>query len=108
MKETFGDCTITRRAPVAWTPRSCGLTPLNHFLWGYAKSVAYADMSETIDVLEESSRRVIADKRPQLRCGRKLWFSAEIYASQLRWSCPNKHPLKTIDRGEVYITICRE
>ncbi|GFV66516.1 DUF4817 domain-containing protein [Trichonephila clavipes] len=43
LKETFGDSLISRFGPVNWPPRSCDLTPLDYFLWGYVKSLVYAD-----------------------------------------------------------------
>ncbi|GFX74422.1 DUF4817 domain-containing protein [Trichonephila clavipes] len=45
LKDTFGDHLISRFGPVNWPPRSCGLTPLDYFLWGYVKSLVYADKS---------------------------------------------------------------
>ncbi|GFU61092.1 putative LOC100569746 [Trichonephila clavipes] len=38
LKDTFGDRLILRFGPVNWPPRSCDLTPLYYFLWGYVKS----------------------------------------------------------------------
>ncbi|GFX40211.1 transposable element Tc3 transposase [Trichonephila clavipes] len=35
LKDTFGDRLILRFGPVNWPPRSCDLTPLDYFLWGY-------------------------------------------------------------------------
>ncbi|GFV92539.1 hypothetical protein TNCV_1744441 [Trichonephila clavipes] len=52
--------------PVNWPPRSCDLTPLDYFLWGYVKSLVYADKPQTLDHLEDNIRRVIADIRPQM------------------------------------------
>ncbi|GFV51658.1 hypothetical protein TNCV_1320141 [Trichonephila clavipes] len=42
------------------------LTPLDYFLWGYVKSLVYADKPQTLDHLEDNIRRVIADIRPQM------------------------------------------
>ncbi|GFU10432.1 uncharacterized protein TNCV_5123371 [Trichonephila clavipes] len=66
LKDTFGDRLISRFGPVNWPPRSCDLTPLDYFLWGYVKSLVYADKPQTLDHLEDNIRRVIADIRPQL------------------------------------------
>ncbi|GFX35419.1 uncharacterized protein TNCV_102261 [Trichonephila clavipes] len=66
LKDTFGDRLISRLGPVNWPPRSCDLTPLDYFLWGYVKSLIYADKPQTLDHLEDNIRRVIADKRPQM------------------------------------------
>ncbi|GFT62708.1 transposable element Tc3 transposase [Trichonephila clavipes] len=66
LKDTFGDRLISRFGPVNWPPRSCDLTPLDYFLWGYVKSLVYADQPQTLDHLEDNIRRVIADIRPQM------------------------------------------
>ncbi|GFY29343.1 uncharacterized protein TNCV_4724711 [Trichonephila clavipes] len=51
LKDTFGDHLISRFGPVNWPPRSCDLTPLDYFLWGYVKSLVYADKPQTLDHL---------------------------------------------------------
>ncbi|GFV08174.1 transposable element Tc3 transposase [Trichonephila clavipes] len=66
LKDTFGNHLISRFGPVNWPPRSCDLTPLDYFLWGYVKSLVYADKPHTLDHLEDNIRRVIADIRPQM------------------------------------------
>ncbi|GFT77352.1 uncharacterized protein TNCV_2023491 [Trichonephila clavipes] len=66
LKDTFGDRLISRFGPVNWPPRSCDLTPLDYFLWGYVKSLVYADKPQTLDHLEDNIRRVIADIRAQM------------------------------------------
>ncbi|GFW28940.1 putative transposable element [Trichonephila clavipes] len=66
LKDTLGDRLISRFGPVNWPPRSCDLTPLDYFLWGYVKSLAYADKPQTLDHLEDTIRSVIADIRPQM------------------------------------------
>ncbi|GFU83224.1 uncharacterized protein TNCV_3738351 [Trichonephila clavipes] len=66
LKDTFGDCLISRFGPLNWPPRSCDLTPLDYFLWGYVKSLVYADKPQTLDHLEDNIRRVTADIRPQM------------------------------------------
>ncbi|GFT09755.1 DNA-directed RNA polymerase subunit [Trichonephila clavipes] len=66
LKDTFGDRLISRFGPVNWPLRSCDLTPLDYFLWGYVKSLVYADKPQTLDHLEDNIRRVIADIRPQM------------------------------------------
>ncbi|GFX03828.1 putative transposable element [Trichonephila clavipes] len=66
LKDTFGDRLISRSGPVNWPPRSCDLAPLDYFLWGYVKSLVYADKPQTLDHLEDNIRRVIADIRPQM------------------------------------------
>ncbi|GFX46748.1 transposable element Tc3 transposase [Trichonephila clavipes] len=66
LKDTFGDRLISRFGPVNRPPRSCDLTPLDYFLWGYVKSLVYAGKPQTLDHLEDNIRRVIADIRPQM------------------------------------------
>ncbi|GFW43722.1 HSP70 family member 2 [Trichonephila clavipes] len=66
LKDTFGDRLISRFELVNWPPRSCDLTPLDYFLWGYVKSLVYADKPQTLDHLEDNIRRVIADIWPQM------------------------------------------
>ncbi|GFX83657.1 uncharacterized protein TNCV_326061 [Trichonephila clavipes] len=66
LEDTFGDRLISRFGPVNWPPRSCDLTPLDYILWGYVKSLVYADKPQTLDHLEDNIRRVIADIRPQM------------------------------------------
>ena len=38
----FAERVISRNGPVGWPHRSCNLTPLDYFLWGYIKSMVYA------------------------------------------------------------------
>ncbi|GFU16791.1 DUF4817 domain-containing protein [Trichonephila clavipes] len=66
LRDTFGDRLISRFGPVNWPPKSCYLTPLDCFLWGYVKSWVYADKPQALDHLEYNIRRVIADIRPQM------------------------------------------
>ncbi|GFW98700.1 putative transposable element [Trichonephila clavipes] len=66
LKDTLGDRLISRFGTVNWPPRSCDLTPLDYFLWGYVKSLVYADKPQTLDHLEDNILRVIADIRPQM------------------------------------------
>ncbi|GFU66844.1 uncharacterized protein TNCV_894801 [Trichonephila clavipes] len=66
LKDTFGDRLISRFGPVNWRPRFCDLTPLDYFLWGYVKSLVYADKPQTLDHFEDNIRRVMADIRPQM------------------------------------------
>ncbi|GFV30057.1 uncharacterized protein TNCV_1195041 [Trichonephila clavipes] len=78
LKDTFDYHLISRFGPVNWPPRSCDLTPLDYFLWGYVKSLVYADKPQTLDHLEDNIRRVIADIRPQ-----KLGKVIENWTSRL-------------------------
>ncbi|GFV92500.1 uncharacterized protein TNCV_1744051 [Trichonephila clavipes] len=82
LKDTFGDRLISRFGPVNWPPRSCDLTPLDYFRWGYVIPLVYADKSQTLDHLEDNIRRVFADIRPQMlekssKIGRPDWTTSE-------------------------------
>ncbi|GFU92167.1 uncharacterized protein TNCV_2530261 [Trichonephila clavipes] len=66
LRDTFGDRLISRFGPVNWPPRSCDLIPLDYYLWGYLKSLVYAEKPQTLHPLEDNIRRVIADIRPQM------------------------------------------
>ncbi|GFV14777.1 uncharacterized protein TNCV_3959871 [Trichonephila clavipes] len=50
LKDTFGDRLISRFGPVNWPPRSCDLTPLDCFLWGYVESLVYADKQKRFTI----------------------------------------------------------
>ncbi|GFV36606.1 transposable element Tc3 transposase [Trichonephila clavipes] len=85
LKDTFGDRLISRFEPVNWPPRSCDLTPLDYFLWGLVKSLVYADKPQTLDPLEDTISRVIADIghkcwRKSSKIGRPDWTSEPVVA----------------------------
>ncbi|GFW50318.1 putative DD41D transposase [Trichonephila clavipes] len=87
LKDTFGDRLILRFGPENWPPRSCDLTPLDYFLWGYVKSLVYTDEPQTLDHLEDNIRRVIADIRPQmLEKVIENWTSRLVYIRASRGS----------------------
>ncbi|GFV72830.1 transposase [Trichonephila clavipes] len=82
LNDTFGDRLISRFEPVNWPPRSCDLTPLDYFLWGYVKSLVYADKPQTLDHLEYNIRRVIAEYghkcwKKSSKTGRPDWTTSE-------------------------------
>ncbi|GFU67429.1 hypothetical protein TNCV_641291 [Trichonephila clavipes] len=92
LKDTFGDRLISS----FWT-RELALqdlviyTPLDYFLWGYVKSLVYADKPQTLDYLEDNIRRVIADIRPQMlekvienRTSRLDYIRASLWQSYAR------------------------
>ncbi|GFV73243.1 uncharacterized protein TNCV_3543251 [Trichonephila clavipes] len=56
-KRSLGDRIIRQTGPVNWPPRSCDLK-LDYFLWGYVKSLVYADKPRR-NHLEENIRRVL-------------------------------------------------
>ncbi|GFU46119.1 putative transposable element [Trichonephila clavipes] len=94
LKDMFGDRLISRFGPVNWPPRCCDLTPLDYFfLWGYVKSLVYADKPQTLDHLEDNIRRVIADIRPQMleKSHRKLDVQIGLHPSQPWQSYARNH-----------------
>ncbi|GFX06489.1 uncharacterized protein TNCV_3017231 [Trichonephila clavipes] len=95
LKDTFGDRLISRFGPVNWPPRSCDLTPLDYFLWGYVKSLVYSDKPQMLDHLEDNIHRVIADVRPQMLDGkshRKLDVQIGLNPSQ-PWQSYARNPI---------------
>ncbi|GFY09171.1 transposable element Tc3 transposase [Trichonephila clavipes] len=63
LKDTFGYRLIQRFGPVNWPQRSCDLTPLDYFLWGYVKSLVYVDKPQTLDHLEDNIRPPLKTRR---------------------------------------------
>ena len=49
----FGEYFISRSGPVNWPSRSCDLTSLDYFLWGFVKAHVYTDKSASIDAFED-------------------------------------------------------
>ncbi|KYN35890.1 hypothetical protein ALC56_09681 [Trachymyrmex septentrionalis] len=47
-------------------PRSCDLTPLDFFLWGYLKSQVYVNKPTTTRALKEEIQRCINEIHPHL------------------------------------------
>ena len=55
LRPVFDDRIISRKADVVWPQRSCDMTPLDYYLWGYV------DKPETIDVLKDNIREAIGE-----------------------------------------------
>ncbi|GFW63317.1 transposable element Tc3 transposase [Trichonephila clavipes] len=88
LKDTFGDRLTSRFGSVNWPPRSYDLIRLDYFLWGYVKSLVYADKPQSLDHLEDNISRIIADIRPQMlkkssKIGRPDWTTSESALSVL-------------------------
>lgn len=66
LQERFPGSVISRGGDVNWPPRSCDLTPMDFFLWGFLKSQVYADQPRTVTALKANIRRVIAAIEPPL------------------------------------------
>ena len=56
-----GEHFISRSALVNWPLRSCDLTPLDYFLWGYVKVHDYTDKPVSIAALEDNIEALISD-----------------------------------------------
>lgn len=59
LRTKFEDRIISIRGEVDWPPRSCDLTPLDFFLWGYLKSKVYANNPTTTQDLKHNIRNEI-------------------------------------------------
>ena len=54
LRGEFGEHFISCSEPGNWPPRSCDLTPLDYFLWGYVKAHVNTDKRAAIDALEDN------------------------------------------------------
>lgn len=61
LKEKFDKKIISRNGSVNWPPRSCDLTPLDFFLWGYVKSLVYVNKPANLDELRINIEKAIAE-----------------------------------------------
>lgn len=66
LREKFPGRVISRNGDINWPPRSCDLTPLDFFLWGYVKSKVYANNPVTIEALKNNIEAVINEIGPNL------------------------------------------
>jgi len=61
LQQKFWGRVISRFGDVNWSPRSCDLTPLNFFLWDYAKDRVYANNPLTLEHLKNNICEVMAE-----------------------------------------------
>ncbi|GFV29267.1 hypothetical protein TNCV_4602991 [Trichonephila clavipes] len=73
-QDAFGDRLILRFGPVNWPPRSCDLTPLDYFLWGYVKSLVYADKPQIAVLLPTYDHKCW---KKSSKIGRPDWTTSE-------------------------------
>lgn len=66
LAENFQGRTISRNGDFNWPARSCDLTPLDFFLWGYVKSLVYENKPRTIEALRDNIVRVITEIEPDI------------------------------------------
>lgn len=51
---------------IKWPPKSCDLTLLEYFLWGYLQKLVYNNKPESLHALKVNIQRAIHDIRPDL------------------------------------------
>ena len=61
LRSRVGEQFNSRLRPVDWPPRSCDITPLDSYLWGYVKSKYFVDKPATIEALEANIIEVISE-----------------------------------------------
>ena len=61
LRGEFGEHFSSLSGPVNWPSRSCDLTPLDYFLWGYAKAHVYTDNNASVDALENNIEAFIRE-----------------------------------------------
>ena len=61
LRDKFPDRLISSNGDYRWPPRSCDLSPLDFFLWGFVKSRAYKSKPNTIAQLKNEIRNVISE-----------------------------------------------
>lgn len=66
LHESFPNRVISRFGDQNWPPRSCDLTPLDFWLWGYLKSQVYANKPATTEALKTEIRRCINEIPPHV------------------------------------------
>lgn len=85
LKQRFGEQLISRLGPVNWPPRSCDITPLDFFLWGYVKSKVFVDKPASIEALEANITRVIREIPPVMF--ERVIENWNLRMDELRRSC---------------------
>jgi len=66
LHERFEGMVISRGGDVNWPLRSCDLTPLDFFFWGYLKSQVYTNKPQTIGALKVNITYAIQQIQPDL------------------------------------------
>ena len=66
LRKQFPGRVISRNGDYNWPSRSCDLTPLDFFLWGYMKDKVYTDAPQSIEELKGKIRVVIDEVEPQI------------------------------------------
>lgn len=66
LHEKFEGRLLSRCDDQSWPHRSCDLTPIYFFFWGYVKAYVYENKPRTIEELKEEIRRVIGELNPEM------------------------------------------
>lgn len=61
LRTKFPGRVISRNGDINWPPRSCDLTPLDFFLWGYLKGRVFINKPATIADLKENIRAAVRE-----------------------------------------------
>ncbi|GFY03708.1 DUF4817 domain-containing protein [Trichonephila clavipes] len=93
LKDTFGDRLISRFGPVNWPPRSCDLTPLDYFLWGYVKSLFYADKPKRLAIWKITFAMLLPIH------GHKCWKKSSTIGVQI--GLHPSHPWQSYARNHI-------
>ena len=62
LRSRFGEQFMFRLGPVDWPPRSCDITPLDFYLWGYVKSKCFVDKLATDRSPRASHSKIVNSK----------------------------------------------
>ena len=71
LRERYEGMVISRGGGVNWPLKSCNLTPLDSFLWGFVKSQVYANKPQTTAILKSNITHAIGQIQPDL-CARVI------------------------------------
>ena len=66
LNDVFPDGWIGRGGPTSWPPRSPDVTPLDFFLWGYAKTKVFTEEIADIEELKTRITHAVASVTPQM------------------------------------------
>lgn len=80
LREKFPGRLLSKGGDQNWPPRSCDLTPLDFFLFGYLKSRVYANNPQTLQQLKDNIRRAIAEISPDM-CRKVI----ENFQKRIQW-----------------------
>ena len=87
LRSKFPQRVISRNADFNWPPRSCDLTPVDFFLWGFLKSRVYANKPQTVNDLKNNIQVAIREITPATcRKSLKISIFKLMPAAQSGWT----------------------